>query len=175
MASYKQRLTKNGWPMNIPYIANGSPSGRPEALPPQWRLSYRAEVQFADLDKNMHVSNTVAARWFQEARFRFKPAFLLPLVDESELHVGQVVRKATVLYDRQVLIGDTVEVYMCVSHIGASSWTYAYRVWSVHTRQWVLSGDTVMVYFDHHKQEKAPLGPSLRRALESCMAVKASL
>lgn len=123
----------------------------------------------------MHVSNTVAVRWFQEARFRFKPSFLLPLVDAAELHVGQVVRKTTVLYDEQVLIGDTVEVYVCVAHVGVSSWTYGYRVWSVRTQQWVVSGDTVMVYFDHQAQAKAPLGPSLRCALENFTEAKARL
>ena len=49
MAAHKQSLLGNGWPWNVPYIANGSPSGRPEGLAPHWRLSYRAEVQFADL------------------------------------------------------------------------------------------------------------------------------
>ena len=129
-------------------------------------FSCPVEVRFADVDAMHHVNNAVTVSYLEVARVKLWR-------DRFGLRGGAaefpfVVARIEVDYRRPIELGDAVEVGVAVSHVGRTSFTFAYRV----EAGGLLAAEaaSVQVAYDYERRTPMPVPEALRRLLDSIAA-----
>ncbi len=121
-------------------------------------------VQWGDQDAFGHVNNTVPLRWFESSRIvLLEEHGLAYLMGEGEL--VPLVASITCNYRRQITYPDVICVGTRVAELKHSRMTLAHAVYSRTQGQIVADGQTVVVFFNRHKQRPTRVPAEVREKL----------
>lgn len=129
-----------------------------------WPITAHRPVLWGDMDALGHVNNTVYFRWFEEARIALLDAVGLR-ARRATTGSGPILATSSCRFRLPLTYPDTVSVHTGVSHIGHTSFTLVYELYSAEYRAVAAQGDSVVVHFDYRAGAKAPLPEVVRRAL----------
>jgi acyl-CoA thioester hydrolase len=120
-------------------------------------------VRFAETDALGHVNNTSYFIYLEEARIRFFEAlgYSMGINEWKFIMASTKCDFVSQAYFNQLL---TVKTY--VSRIGTKSFVLEHEVLCSETKQLIVKGNVVIVYFDFDKQQSEVLPCSLRAGLE---------
>ena len=124
------------------------------------------EVRFADVDAMHHVNNAVTVSYLEVARVKlWRERFGLR---GGAADFPFVVARIEIDYRRPIELGDTVEVGIAVTHVGRTSFTFAYRVEA--SGGLAAEAVSVQVAYDYARRAPMPVPGELRRLLASVAA-----
>jgi acyl-CoA thioester hydrolase len=130
-------------------------------------LSIQVPIAWGDMDAFGHVNNTVYFRLFEDARIRF---FEAVGIDHAR---GPAGGRAPILAATQcqfrvaMTYPDTARVETGISHVGRSSFTMRYHVYSERQGRLAAEGEGVVVWYDYEAQQSVPLPDELRQRIET--------
>ena len=124
------------------------------------------EVTFGDVDMMGHVNHARYFTYFETARTNYllRLKGLRPPYEAAQLDI--IVARATCDYRRGLRWGERVTTLVWPSRIGATSYSFSYAIVDAGDAV-VALGETVQVAFDYATNQKKPIPPDLRRALEA--------
>lgn len=130
----------------------------------KWPASIDIPVAWGDMDVLGHVNNVVYARWFESGRaFYFdRLGFTQALNDRG---VAPILARQEINYRLSTSYPDTVQVKTTVSHIGNTSFTMAFEIWSQQQQKLIAEGSGVLVMVDYGRGQKVTVSDELRRAI----------
>jgi len=129
-----------------------------------WKFEYEIDVRFRDCDPMGHVNNAVYLTYFEAARFAWwRRAFGPTGLDDH----GFIVARVEADYRKPALPGDRLLIRLRVDGMGRSSFTVAYEVLNVRTRELIAEGKSVQVAYDYAQGKSVPLSDDLRAKLEA--------
>ena len=131
---------------------------------PSFRFSIVLRVRFADVDALGHVNNAKYLTYFEEARM----GYLLGLshVQSNDLStLNLILAHAAVTFRAPVRVGDTLEVFAGVTHIGNKSFRMDYTMIQAGTDTLVCDGHTIQVMFDYQNNRTVPVPEQLRQSI----------
>ena len=121
------------------------------------------EVRFADVDAMHHVNNAVTVSYLEVARVKlWRDLFGLR---GGPADFPFVVARIEIDYRRPIELGDDVEVGVAATHVGRTSFTFAYRVEA--GGRLAAAASSVQVAYDYEKRVPIPVPDQLRRLLAS--------
>ncbi len=129
-----------------------------------WKYEHELEVRFRDCDPMGHVNNAVYLTYLESARVAWWREAFGP--DGLREH-GVILARIEIDYRRPALPGDRLVVRMRVVRIGRSSFTVAYEIVNVRTREVVADAVSVQVAYDYQQAQSVPLSEQLRAKLEA--------
>lgn len=145
--------------------SHGFKRGAWHAAPVDWPVEVEIKVPWRDVDAAGHVNNAVYFSYMETARAE---AFLRARgAGRRWQDVDMILARAEADFRSAATFGDTLVVRTWPTRVGASSFALAYEMRDKATGRLVLEGASVQVMFDYAKQEKKPVPPELRRALEA--------
>ena len=121
-----------------------------------------------------HANNAVYLTYLEEARFSHWRA--LGMAGQGEDHVEKgpggiaadipsvILARVEIDYRRPAKYGDMLDIRLCVSGLGRTSFTYEYEIVDSAARI-VATAKTVLVHFDYGTNKPIPLTDSLKDAL----------
>lgn len=126
-------------------------------------MKLKLEVPYGDVDAMGHLNNVAYLRYLEWARQKY----WLTMRGSSDFwDIDFVVARAEIDYRSSVSMGETLEIEIRVSRMGASSFDFSYRV----TRpggELVAEAKTTQVCFDWQSRGKKPLSDERRRQIEA--------
>lgn len=132
--------------------------------PVHWPVEVEIKVPWRDVDAAGHVNNAVYFSYMETARAE---AFLRARGGRSWRDVDMILARAEADFRSAVTMGDVVVVRTWPTRVGESSFALAYEAREKETGRLVLEGASVQVMFDYARQQKKPIPPELREALET--------
>ncbi|MBI3242508.1 MAG: acyl-CoA thioesterase [Chloroflexi bacterium] len=112
-----------------------------------FNFSISLEVRYSDLDAQGHLNHARYLSFMEQARLKYIIAAGLWADVHDFNAVGQIVAEATCSYKRPVLLGQMVEVAVCVLRLGNKSMDMEYRMLVDGVE--VATGRTVQVAYDY--------------------------
>jgi YbgC/YbaW family acyl-CoA thioester hydrolase len=111
-----------------------------------------------------HVNNAVYLSYLESARFAWWRRALGPsgLSDHSF-----IVARVEIDYRKPALPGERLLVRLRVDGLGRSSFTIAYEILNMRTREVVADARSVQVAYDYTLGKSVPLSEDLRAKLEA--------
>ena len=127
-------------------------------------FEHELEVRFRDCDPMGHVNNAVYLTYFEVARFAWWRRIFGP---DGPADHGFIVARAEIDYRKPALTGQRLLVRLRLAAMGRSSFTVAYEVLDVRTRELLAEGRSVQVAYDYARGESVPLSGDVRARLEA--------
>ena len=129
-----------------------------------WKFEHEIEVRFRDCDPMGHVNNAVYLSYLEVARFAWWRRAFGPsgLTDQ-----GFIVARVEIDYRKPALPGERLLVRLRLDSLGRSSFTVAYEVLNMRTREVVAEARSVQVAYDYAQGKSVPLSEDLRAKLEA--------
>ena len=129
-----------------------------------WKFEHEIEVRFRDCDPMGHVNNAVYLSYLEVARFAWwRRAFGPP----GQTSQGFIVARVEIDYRKPALPGERLLVRLRLDSLGRSSFTVAYEVLNMRTREVVVEARSVQVAYDYAQGKSVPLSDDLRAKLEA--------
>lgn len=120
------------------------------------------EARYSDLDPSRRIGRDALVRWFEDARVAVeRDAFGADLVARLQARVKLLLAAVRVDVIAPLRVAGRYRIGIGVSHIGVSSFTYAYAVFA--GQECVATGESVSVHVDQNGP--APLADEVRGAL----------
>jgi acyl-CoA thioester hydrolase len=127
--------------------------------------------RYSDLDSSRRIGRDALVRWFEDARVSVEyRSFGAGLSSRERSHVRLLLASIDVDVIAPLTVAGSYRVGLGVTHIGTSSFTYAYAVFAGD--ECVATGESTSVHVDNHGP--APLEPGRRAALEQLRVVGAA-
>jgi acyl-CoA thioester hydrolase len=124
-------------------------------------FSCPVEVRYSDIDAMNHVNNAVYVTYLELARVQlWRERFGF---SGSARDIPIILARAAVDYRSPIDLNDTVEIGVGVSHVGRTSFTFAYRIEA--SGRLAAEAETVQVYFDYAAGKPCPIIADLRAHL----------
>jgi acyl-CoA thioester hydrolase len=127
-------------------------------------FSHPIEVRFSDLDVMGHVNNAVMVSFVEQARYQWWRSFLGGRAFQEE---GFLIVRIEVDYRRPILLGDEVQVELCCTHVGNTSFELGYRVTKGLGGELFAEGKSIQVMLDFATHRPKPFAPATRAWLEA--------
>ena len=121
----------------------------------------RLRTRWSDEDTQGVLNNAVYLTLFEEARFAYFSG--LGLLDAN--HFPFVLAQTNVVYLAPGRGGREVEVELATTQVGSTSFTQAYRVREVVSREVWCEAEARLVCVDARNGRKAPMSEAFRRAI----------
>jgi acyl-CoA thioester hydrolase len=124
-----------------------------------FRCSVSIPIRYADIDAQRHLNNVAYFAFMEHARVR-----AVGLGGGGDFQaIGMIVAEASCSYRAPARLGETVTVWIRVSHLGDKSFHFEYRL---ETEQGeIATGRTVQVCYDYARQQSIPLLSDWREAI----------
>lgn len=119
-------------------------------------------IAWGDMDALGHVNNVMYFRYFESVRMEYFRRVGMPLAEQ-----GPILASTACDFVSPLAWPDTIRVETGISRFGKSSFTMAYRIFSVQQGMEVARGHGVCVYFDYTRKKSTPLPDALRQRMES--------
>jgi acyl-CoA thioester hydrolase len=120
----------------------------------RFRFSTALEVRWRDLDAMGHVNNAVYFTYLEQTRVHYlRQVGLLP-ADPAD--IGIIIAEASCRYKSPLALGERVTVYIRVSELRSSSFTFEYRMEGEDGRL-AATARTVQVCYDYEAQRSIPI------------------
>ncbi|MBM3461256.1 MAG: acyl-CoA thioesterase [Armatimonadetes bacterium] len=114
-------------------------------------------VAWGEMDALAHVNNIIYFRYFESARIAY-----FREVGMTFEPAGPILANTSCDFVVPITYPDTVRVECGVTRIGRSSFTMAYRVFSVTQNTVAARGQAVCVWYDYGAGKSAPLPEDIR-------------
>ncbi|MFT4021246.1 MAG: thioesterase family protein [Acinetobacter sp.] len=128
-------------------------------------LEVRRPIFWGEMDAFGHLNNVHYFRYFEDARIAFLGQF-----NFFEIKLYSVILKNECEYRRPVVYPDTLTTRCYVTHVGNTSFTLLYEVWSEQQQQRVAVGKSVVVIVAPENFKKQAIPDSLKTRLLAYMA-----
>jgi acyl-CoA thioester hydrolase len=141
----------------------------PELAPSDFRYCHPIEVRFRDLDAMGHVNNAVYATYFEVARGGYLRALGCWPDEDRDLfeRFPFVVLDLYCRFLSPVVIDEGLEVRLCTSHLGSTSFTFDYLISSTRDGRPVARGRSTQVFYDYGAGHATEIPDEMRRAIEA--------
>jgi acyl-CoA thioester hydrolase len=127
-----------------------------------YRCSVTIPIRYADIDAQRHLNNVAYFAFMEHARVVYlREVGLWTGFDFDS--IGMVVAEASCSFEAPALLGETVTVWVRVSHLGNKSFHFAYRL--ATERGEIATGRTVQVGYDYAQQRSISLPAKWREAI----------
>ncbi|MGD8623147.1 MAG: thioesterase family protein [Anaerolineae bacterium] len=127
-----------------------------------YRCSVSIPIRYADIDAQRHLNNVAYFAFMEHARLAYlQETGLWPGNDFES--VGMIVAQAICDYAAPAYLGETVTVWIRVSHLGNKSFHFDYRLETA--RGEIATGRTVQVCYDYANQRSIPMPERWRAAI----------
>lgn len=131
---------------------------------PKFNFYQPIEVRFGDLDPQGHLNNTKYLTFMEQARINYiKHLGLWEGV--SFMDIGFILADVHISFKSSILFGQPVRVGARVSSIGNKSLRMEYQIEDAQTGDVLSTGSSVLVGYDHHRQETIPVPDEWRRVI----------
>ena len=121
-------------------------------------------VRYGDLDPQGHVNNACYLTYFQEGRIAYIQH--LGLWDGSSfLDIGVILADSHITFKKPVLLGQPVQVGVCVTRLGNKSLNMEYCLLDAQNQQELASGSSVLVTYDYSHQTSIPIPDAWRQTM----------
>ena len=122
------------------------------------------QLRFRDTDGMGHVNNAVYATYLEYARFDW---FRTHFAVENLTDFPFILARVEIDYRHSIPVNAQPVVSLWVTDIGASSWTFAYKIHDLSDPSVLYAeGKSVQVAFNYKTGKKEPLASELREILE---------
>jgi acyl-CoA thioester hydrolase len=119
-------------------------------------------VRFAETDALGHVNNTSYFIYLEEARIRFFESLGFNMgIDEWNF----IMASTKCDFISQGYFNQNLTVKTFVSKIGTKSFVLEHEILCSESKQLIVKGSVVIVFFDFHKQQSEALPESLKEGL----------
>ena len=127
-----------------------------------FRCSVAIPVRYADIDAQRHLNNVAYFAFMEHARVAYLREVGLWAGRDFEA-IGIIVAEASCQYTAPAFLGDTVTVWVRISHLGNKSFRFDYRL---ETEQGeIATGRTIQVCYDYAGQHSVPMPDAWREAI----------
>lgn len=127
-----------------------------------FRCSVAIPIRYGDIDAQRHLNNIAYFAFMEHARVAYLREVGLWAGRDFEA-IGIVVAEASCSYTAPAFLGETVTVWVRVSHMGNKSFHFDYRL--VTERGEIATGKTVQVCYDYPLQRSIPMPSAWREAI----------
>jgi acyl-CoA thioester hydrolase len=127
-----------------------------------FRCSVAIPVRYADIDAQRHLNNVAYFAFMEHARVAYLREVGLWAGRDFEA-IGIIVGEASCQYTAPAFLGDTVTVWVRISHLGNKSFHFDYRLET--ERGEIATGRTVQVCYDYAGQHSIPMPGAWREAI----------
>ncbi len=135
---------------------------QPDSFP--FRFSIQIPIRYADIDAQRHLNNVAYFVFMEHARVEYMRVVELWQSDHFD-SIGMIVAEASCSYQAPAYLGETVTVWVRVSHLGTKSFHFDYRL---ETEQGLIaSGRTVQVCYDYSQKESTPIPNHWRQKISA--------
>lgn len=131
-----------------------------------WKYEHELDVRFRDCDPMGHVNNAVYLTYLEAARFDWWRRVFGP---SGLTEHGFIVARVEIDFRKPALPGERLIVRLRVDSLGRSSFTVAYEILNVRTREVVAEGKSVQVAYDYALGKSVTLSEGLRAKLEAAL------
>jgi acyl-CoA thioester hydrolase len=132
----------------------------------EYRLYCPIQVRYGDLDPQGHVNNTRYLAYTEQARISY--LLELGLWDGvSFLDLGLIVADVHMTYLIPIVIGQSIQVGVCVTRIGNKSIQFEYQIEDEDTGKVMARGQSVMVTFDYRAGASIPVPTEWREKISA--------
>jgi acyl-CoA thioester hydrolase len=128
----------------------------------QYRCSADIPIRYADIDAQRHLNNVAYFTFMEHARVEYLRQVGLWQGDDYE-SVGMILADASCSYTAPAYLGETVTVWVRVSHLGNKSFHFEYLLET--ERGLIATGRTVQVCYDYARQCSIPMTGPWREAI----------
>jgi len=129
-----------------------------------FRCSVSIPIRYADIDAQRHLNNVAYFAFMEHARVVYLREVGLWGGEDFQA-IGMIVAEASCSYRAPARLGETVTVWIRVSHLGNKSFHFEYRL--ATERGEIATGRTVQVCYDYAHQQSIPLPAEWREAMVS--------
>lgn len=128
----------------------------------QFLCSVDIPIRYADIDAQRHLNNVAYFTFMEHARVRYLRKVGLWQGDDFE-SVGMIVAEANCSYKAPAYLGETVTIWVRVSHLGNKSFHFEYVL--ATGRGEIATGKTVQVCYDYTEQAPISMPSAWREAI----------
>jgi acyl-CoA thioester hydrolase len=128
----------------------------------QFRCSVDIPIRYADIDAQRHLNNVAYFTFMEHARVKYLREVGLWQGDDFE-SVGMIVADASCSYEAPAYLGETVTVWVRVSHLGNKSFHFDYLLET--ERGEIATGKTIQVCYDYTQQRSLAMPGAWRAAI----------
>ncbi len=128
----------------------------------QFRCFVDIPIRYADIDAQRHLNNVAYFTFMEHARVRYLREAGLWQGNDFE-SVGMIVADASCSYKAPAYLGETVTVWVRISHLGNKSFHFAYVLETAGGE--IATGKTVQVCYDYTQQASIPMPGAWRDAI----------
>lgn len=121
-------------------------------------------ISWGEMDLFGHLNNVHYFRYLEDARIAFLNHFRF-----FENNLYSVILKNECEYHRPVVYPDCLNTHSYVTHVGNSSFTMLYQVFSKQQESLVATGKSVIVLVDQVRFEKKSIPVEMRERLINYM------
>ena len=127
-----------------------------------FRCGVSIPIRYADIDAQRHLNNVAYFAFMEHVRLAYLQETGLWSGEDFE-SVGMIVAQATCNYTAPAYLGETVTVWIRVSHLGNKSFHFDYRLET--ERGEIATGRTVQVCYDYVNKNSIPMPERWREAI----------
>jgi acyl-CoA thioester hydrolase len=127
-----------------------------------FRCSVAIPIRYADIDAQRHLNNIAYFAFMEHARVEYLREVGLWQGSDFEA-IGMVVAEASCIYKAPAFLGETVTVWVRISHLGNKSFQIDYRLETGGSE--IATGRTIQVCYDYAQQRSIPMPGAWREAI----------
>jgi acyl-CoA thioester hydrolase len=127
-----------------------------------FRCSASVPIRYADIDAQRHLNNVAFFTFMEHARVTYLRELGLWQGHDFDA-IGIILAEASCNYKAPAFLGDTVTVWIRVSHLGRKSFHFEYQLET--ERGEIATGRTVQVCYDYRQQQSVLMPDHWREAI----------
>lgn len=120
-------------------------------------------IRWGDMDSFGHVNNVEFFRYLESARVEYAMTVLADKVRAEGENI--ILADLRCAFQRQLTWPGAVDIYTRTVRVGRSSMTLKQVMCEADTSEVAATADTVLVWFDFHAQQPAPVPEAIRARL----------
>ncbi len=136
-----------------------------------FRVFQPIAVRWGDMDAFGHVNNAYYFTYCESARILYFDRLVLDDFRRDNAH-GPAVVTATCNFRRQVRYPSQLEVGVRATHVGRSSFTLDYGIFSAQSDELVADGSSVVVWVDYAADKSVALPEDLKERIRTLDGLK---
>jgi len=139
-------------------------AARPRPVPADFPVLIDETPRYSDLDSSRRIGRDALVRWFEDARVAVEyRSFGADITSRERTQIRLLLASVHVEVHAPLTVSGSYRIGVGITHVGRSSFTYAYAVFA--GAECVATGSSVSVHVDD--LGAAPLPDALRSSLES--------
>lgn len=130
----------------------------------KYPVTLEQHLDWGDMDAFGHINNIMYFRFFENARIAYFQK--IAMYDEIKRSgIGPILKSTACTFRVPLVFPDTITVGAKVSEVKVDRFTMNYAIYSHHYQKIAAEGEGVVVSFNYHRNEKAPLPAKVADAI----------